>query len=63
MRQGDMPYEMFTELLHRHVTKHGIPDVVSLHGEGEPTLHHDFFRMAEFTGARRTEIFHAYTWR
>lgn len=55
MRQGDMPYEMFTQLLERHICAHGVPDVVSLQGEGEPTLHHDFFRMAEFArslGAR-----------
>jgi MoaA/NifB/PqqE/SkfB family radical SAM enzyme len=48
MRQGDMPYETFTALLERHAAAHGIPDIVSLQGEGEPTLHHDFFRMAEF---------------
>ena len=48
MRQGDMPYEMFTAILQRYVAAHGIPDIVSLQGEGEPTLHHDFFRMAEF---------------
>lgn len=48
MRQGDMPYELFTTLLERHVAQHGVPDLVSLQGEGEPTLHHDFFRMARF---------------
>jgi len=48
MRQGDMPYETFTALLERDIATHGTPDVVSLQGEGEPTLHHDFLRMAEF---------------
>ena len=48
MRQGDMPYETFTALLERDIATHGIPKVVSLQGEGEPTLHHDFLRMAEF---------------
>jgi MoaA/NifB/PqqE/SkfB family radical SAM enzyme len=55
MRQGDMPFEMFSDLLKRHVSAHGVPRVVSLQGEGEPTLHHDFFRMAELVrslGAR-----------
>lgn len=47
MRQGDMPYEMFEGLLERHVVRNGAPTLVSLQGEGEPTLHHDFFRMAE----------------
>ncbi len=47
MRQGDMSYDAFKELLERHVTRHGAPSLVSLQGEGEPTLHHDFFRMAE----------------
>jgi hypothetical protein len=42
-----MPYETFAALLARHVEANGIPDTVSLQGEGEPTLHHDFFRMAE----------------
>jgi pyruvate-formate lyase-activating enzyme len=55
MRQGDMPYEMFTDLVQRHSATHGVPEVISLQGEGEPTLHHDFFRMARFArdlGAR-----------
>lgn len=48
MRQGDMPYAMFTDTLLRHVAHHGVPETVSLQGEGEPTLHQDFFRMAEY---------------
>jgi MoaA/NifB/PqqE/SkfB family radical SAM enzyme len=55
MRQADMPYEQFTTLLSQHIATYGTPDVVSLQGEGEPTLHPDFLRMAEFvrdTGAR-----------
>jgi MoaA/NifB/PqqE/SkfB family radical SAM enzyme len=46
MRQGDMSYEVFIDLLARHVERNGTPDTVSLQGEGEPTLHHDFFKMA-----------------
>jgi MoaA/NifB/PqqE/SkfB family radical SAM enzyme len=48
MRQGDMPYETFTALLERDIATHGPPDIVSLQGEGEPTLYHDFLRMAKF---------------
>jgi len=47
MRQADMSYETFAALLARHIGMNGIPDTVSLQGEGEPTLHHDFFKMAE----------------
>ena len=47
MRQGDMPYETFTRLLRDHIDRYGVPKSVSLQGEGEPTLHPDFFRMAE----------------
>lgn len=47
MRQGDMPYQTFIQLLDQHVERHGTPTAVSLQGEGEPTLHKDFFRMAE----------------
>lgn len=47
MPQGDMPYETFIHLLNQHVANHGVPATVSLQGEGEPTLHKDFFRMAE----------------
>jgi MoaA/NifB/PqqE/SkfB family radical SAM enzyme len=47
MRQGDMPGEVFEAVLARHVREHGIPECVSLQGEGEPTLHPDFFHMAQ----------------
>jgi MoaA/NifB/PqqE/SkfB family radical SAM enzyme len=43
-----MPYDTFTGLIEQHIAKYGVPAVVSLQGEGEPTLHHDFLRMAEF---------------
>lgn len=52
MRQGDMPYDVFTGLVDQHIAKYGVPAVVSLQGEGEPTLHHDFLRMAEFARDR-----------
>ena len=52
MRQGDMPYETFTGLIDQHIAKYGVPGVVSLQGEGEPTLHHDFIRLAEFVRSR-----------
>ncbi|MHB8815045.1 MAG: radical SAM protein [Steroidobacteraceae bacterium] len=47
MPQGDMPFATFTELLDQHIARHGPPTIVSLQGEGEPSLHHDFFPMAE----------------
>jgi MoaA/NifB/PqqE/SkfB family radical SAM enzyme len=46
MRQGDMPEEAFNAILQRHIEQYGIPEVVSLQGEGEPTLHKAFFDMA-----------------
>jgi pyruvate-formate lyase-activating enzyme len=52
MRQGDMPYDMFTALVERHIASYGVPKVVSLQGEGEPTLHRDFLRLAEFVRER-----------
>jgi Radical SAM superfamily len=47
MQQGDMSFEVFTSLLESHIARYGAADVVSLQGEGEPTLHPDFFRMTE----------------
>jgi MoaA/NifB/PqqE/SkfB family radical SAM enzyme len=47
LRQGDMPFETLSDLLGRHVARHGVPTEISLQGEGEPTLHRDFFRMAK----------------
>jgi MoaA/NifB/PqqE/SkfB family radical SAM enzyme len=52
MRQGDMPYDTFTAPLDQHIATYGVSKVVSLQGEGEPTLHHDFLRMAEFVRDR-----------
>jgi MoaA/NifB/PqqE/SkfB family radical SAM enzyme len=46
MRQADMPYDSFATILSHHIATYGLPEMVSLQGEGEPTLHHDFFRMA-----------------
>jgi len=48
MHQGDMPFERFQTLLENHVARYGVPHTVSLQGEGEPTLHPEFFRMADF---------------
>lgn len=48
MPQTDMPYELFEQRLQEHIAKYGKPAQVSLQGEGEPTLHADFFRMAEY---------------
>jgi MoaA/NifB/PqqE/SkfB family radical SAM enzyme len=47
MRQADMAYQEFVQVLERHIARYGIPESVSLQGEGEPTLHPDFFRMAQ----------------
>jgi MoaA/NifB/PqqE/SkfB family radical SAM enzyme len=63
MRQGNMPYDTFTALLDQHIATYGVPKVVSLQGEGEPTLDHDFLRMAEFVrdrGATPYTITNAY---
>jgi MoaA/NifB/PqqE/SkfB family radical SAM enzyme len=43
----DMSYEAFCDLLDHHVARYGVPPLVSLQGEGEPTINPDFFRMAE----------------
>lgn len=48
MPQKDMDYQTFSGLLDYHLAHYGIPSEVSLQGEGEPTLHRDFFRMAEY---------------
>lgn len=48
MYQGDMSYEDFCQVLGSHIKQYGLPEIVSLQGEGESTLHHDFFRMARF---------------
>lgn len=47
MPQADMTYELFEQRLQEHIALHDVPTEVSLQGEGEPTLHRDFFRMAE----------------
>jgi MoaA/NifB/PqqE/SkfB family radical SAM enzyme len=46
MPQRDMDYDMFCQILDRHVAAYGVPPAVSLQGEGEPTINRDFFRMA-----------------
>jgi MoaA/NifB/PqqE/SkfB family radical SAM enzyme len=51
MRQGDMPYSTFTGLLDRYIASFGVPASVSLQGEGEPTLHKEFFEMAQYIRA------------
>jgi hypothetical protein len=51
MRQDDMSYDMFTGILERHIAAYGVPETVSLQGEGEPTLHRDFFRMAQYVAS------------
>jgi MoaA/NifB/PqqE/SkfB family radical SAM enzyme len=51
MRQGDLAYETFVHLLGPYVERHEVPAIVSLQGEGEPTLHKEFFRMAEYVRA------------
>lgn len=55
MRQGDMPFDAFQRLLDRHIQRYGTPETVSLQGEGEPTLHPQFFEMAERARALRSE--------
>lgn len=38
MRQGDMPYDMFTALVDRHIATYGVPKVVSLQVTGRADL-------------------------
>lgn len=47
MPQGDMPFDQFKSILKKHIAQYGVPLEVSLQGEGEPTLHKDFFAMAD----------------
>jgi MoaA/NifB/PqqE/SkfB family radical SAM enzyme len=47
MRQGDLPLVAFIAVLDGHIGRYGVPEVVSLQGEGEPTLHREFFQMAQ----------------
>ena len=46
MEQKDMSYENYLEIIKSHTSQHGIPHLVSLQGEGEPTLNKSFFKMA-----------------
>ncbi|PRC94805.1 hypothetical protein S2091_0808 [Solimicrobium silvestre] len=41
-----MTMEHYLKIMDSHVHRYGIPAQVSLQGEGEPTLNHDFFNMA-----------------
>jgi len=41
-----MEYRDFNRILDAHVERYGVPEIVSLQGEGEPTLHKHFFKMA-----------------
>jgi len=47
MPQVDMPLYQFKKIIKKHIAQYGVPTEVSLQGEGEPTLHKDFFEMAE----------------
>ena len=46
MPQGDMPYAHCMQILEQHVPRYGVPQQVWLQGEGEPTLHAQFFELA-----------------
>ena len=48
MPQRDMTLVEFQAVFHDFVAKYGYPRVVSLQGEGEPTLNHDFFKMTDW---------------
>lgn len=39
MPQADMTLAGYTSILDGHIARYGVPQVVSLQGEGEPTLH------------------------
>ncbi len=57
MPQDDMPWETFVSLIERHIARNGRPDTVILQGEGEPTLHPDFFRMAQWLSEQGIAIY------
>jgi MoaA/NifB/PqqE/SkfB family radical SAM enzyme len=57
VRQADLPYERFLALLAGHVERYGTPATVSLQGEGEPTLHPDFFRMARHAASLGSAVY------
>lgn len=46
MEQRDMPLVTYLDVMNRHVAQYGVPQQVSLQGEGEPTLNKDLFDMA-----------------
>lgn len=46
MVQQDMDMQTFLDVMERHLQTEGVPDYVSLQGEGEPTLNKHFFDMA-----------------
>lgn len=48
MQQKDMKWDTFTSIIQRYTTEYGKPSSVILQGEGEPTLHPDFFKMAKW---------------
>lgn len=48
MVQADLPLERYLAIVDRHVSQYGVPRVISLQGEGEPTLNKYFFEMAAY---------------
>lgn len=52
MRQGDMSLGTFQAILERHIALYGVPNIVSLQGEGEPTLNKEIFEMAQLARDR-----------
>ena len=43
-----MGYDFFVSLFEKHVATYGMPSIVNLQGQGEPTLNKDLFKMALF---------------
>ena len=47
-----MPFDKFKDIISSHIIKYGVPKVVNLQGEGEPTLNSSFFAMADYVLSR-----------
>ncbi len=56
MEQKDMPFETFKQLITDFTKKYGQPSEVFLQGEGEPTLHPQFFDMVNYLKPIRSSI-------
>lgn len=57
MQQKDMHWDTFVSIVNRYIERYGKPTIVNLQGEGEPTLHPDFFKMAQWIVDQGIEVY------